>query len=298
MTSTVKALPPPVREPLREQVMAVLFQHRTVTTPQLHRMLRPAPHPEYLREVLRTLRSAGLAESADRRHYPSVWALTAEGRREVVTWPQFRGRRIYRNTFAGARTAHGLTVTRAALAFFEDAQARGDECRPLDWTPEVAHTVRDGAVDGERTLIADALLRYTRSAPKRALLRAFIEVDRATESSERLAAKVITYARFHSAVPAAGRQASADQLGLVPWQRSYPVFPRLLFILTGAGERALAQRVADLGTLVRQHPLTERFADEVPVGAAVLEELEAGGPSSAVWSPLDGRSGRCGWMEL
>ncbi|MFH8569572.1 hypothetical protein [Streptomyces sp. NPDC017993] len=33
-------------------------------------------------------------------------------------------------------------------------------------------------------------------SPTRALLRAFVEVDRATESSERLASKVITYARF------------------------------------------------------------------------------------------------------
>lgn len=290
--------PPPPAQTLREQALACLFQHRAVQTDQLQRMLQPAPHIESLRRTLRALRRAALAESDDRRHQPSVWALTPAGRSLVLTWPQFRGRRTYRNALASARNAHTLTVTRTALAFLSDAQVRGDELTPLDWTPEVAHPIRDGAGDGERMLIADALLRYTRTAPTRALLRAFIEVDRATESSERLASKVITYARFHSHVLVARRGHWADPSGLRPWQRSYVVFPRLLFVLTGAGPRALAQRVSDLRSMVSEHPLTERFADEVAVGAAVLEELEERGPSAAVWWPLDGRSGRCSWMEL
>ncbi|MFI7103302.1 replication-relaxation family protein [Streptomyces sp. NPDC050161] len=298
MSNCAKNAPSPT-VPVRDQVMACLFQHRALTTDQLHRMLRPTPHPEYVRAILRTLRAAGLAESVRRRYEPSVWALSAEGRRDVVTWPQFRGRRPYRSALAGTRKVHTLTVTRTALAFLDDAQARGDEFRPLDWTVEVAHPLRDGAVDGERMLIADALMRYTRTAPKRALLRAFVEVDRATESSERLASKLISYARFHSAVPATpGRRAAVDQAGLASWQRSYTVFPRLLFVLTGAGERALAQRVADLRAMLQEHPLTERFANEVPTGAAVLEELEEHGASAAVWAPLDGRTGRCNWMDL
>ncbi|WP_407555524.1 replication-relaxation family protein [Streptomyces sp. Pv4-95] len=291
--------PPTPAQTLREQALACLFQHRAVRTDQLQRMLQPAPHIESLRRTLRALRRAALAESDDRRHQPSVWALTPAGRALVLTWPQFRGRRTYRNALASAHNAHTLTVTRTALAFLSDAQVRGDELTPLDWTPEVAHPIRDGAGDGERMLIADALLRYTRNTPTRALLRAFIEVDRATESSERLASKVITYARFHSHVPVLGRRGNgAAPSGLRPWQRSYAVFPRLLFVLTGAGPRALAQRVSDLRSMVWEHPLTERFAAEVAVGAAVLEELEERGPSAAVWWPLDGRTGRCSWMEL
>ncbi|MFH8569573.1 hypothetical protein [Streptomyces sp. NPDC017993] len=49
-------------------------------------------------------------------------------------------------------------------------------------------------------------------------------------------------------------------------------------MLTGAGPRALAQRVADLRAMVCEHPLTEQFADEVAVGAAVLRRWRSTGP--------------------
>jgi len=290
--------------PVREQALACLFQHRAATTVQLLRMLTPRPHPEYLRRCLRALRRDGLAESIDLYHHPSVWSLTDHGRAVVARWPQFADQIPYRagRGPGGLRSAHTLTVTRTALAFLADARARGDDFSPLDWTPEVSHQVRDGAAGGQRMLVADALLHYTRVHPKRALLRAFVEVDRATQSSEQLASKLIAYARFHSAPPVVpGRHGTVSRQAAAAawaWQRSYPVFPRLLFVLTGAGQHALTQRIADLQTMVRQHPLVKRFATEVPLGAAVLEDLEQHGASAAVWTALDGRTGRFGWMDL
>ncbi|MFJ8677504.1 replication-relaxation family protein [Streptomyces sp. NPDC093589] len=289
------------RIPVREQILSVLAVHRAATTPQLNQLLSPPPDTYHLRRCLRDLRGMGLADSRDQAHHPSIWSLTGTGLQTVLAWPQFQSRRPYRAgaALSALRSSHTLTVTRTALTFLTDARARGDEFTALDWATEVAHPIRDGGAGGERMLIADALLRYTRNSPTRALLRAFVEVDRATESSERLASKVITYARFHSLVPVPSRRGTgADQSGLRPWQRSYPVFPRLLFVLTGAGPRALAQRMADLRAMVCEHPLTELFAGEVAVGAAVLEEMEELGPSAAVWWPLDGRPGRCSWMEL
>ncbi|MFF7705264.1 MULTISPECIES: replication-relaxation family protein [Streptomyces] len=286
---------------MREQILSVLAVHRAATTTQLNQLLTPSPDTYHLRHCLRDLHSKGLVHSQARAHHPNIWSLTGPGLQTVLTWPQFQGRRPYRAgaAISAMRSSHTLTVTRTALAFLNDAHARGDEFGAMDWMTEVAHPIRDGSAGGERALIADALLRYTRTSPTRALLRAFVEVDRATESSERLASKVITYARFHSHVPVAGRrEAGGDPTGLRPWQRSYAVFPRLLFVLTGAGPRALAQRVADLRAMVCEHPLTEQFAEEVAVGAAVLEEMEERGPSAAVWWPLDGRPGRCSWMEL
>ncbi|KOU37642.1 replication-relaxation family protein [Streptomyces sp. WM6378] len=291
----------PVRPPAREQLLQYLFQHRAATTAQLQAMVSPSPHPETLRQSLRRLRAEQLAQSVVRAHHQSVWSLTARGQQAVLSWPQFRGRRPYRTGPLGLRSVHTLTVTRTAVAFLEDARARADECSPLDWEPEVAHPVRDGAADGERMLIADALLRYTRTGPDRALLRAFVEVDRATESAERLAAKLITYARFHAApasTPVGRRQGGGAGGLMVPWQRSYPVFPRVLFVLTGAGPRALAQRIADLQAMVRQHPLVSRFAAAVPLGAAVLEEIEEQAASADVWLPLTNGSSRCSWMSL
>ncbi|GAA2591879.1 hypothetical protein Stube_67270 [Streptomyces tubercidicus] len=40
--------------------------------------------------------------------------------------------------------------------------------------------------------------------------------------------------------------------------------------------------------MVCEHPLTQQFADEVGMSAAVLEEMEEGGPSAAVWWSLPG----------
>lgn len=287
--------------PVQEQLLMLLFQHRAATTAHLHHMLHPQPHPVYLRKCLRALRDAGLAESASRAHHPSVWALSRQGQGLVLSWPQFRGRHRYRPAGgnAGARSSHTLTVTRTAVAFLADASAHGDEFTAMDWSVEVAHAIRDGAADGERMLIADALMRYTRTSPQRSLLRAFVEVDRATESSERLACKLISYARYHNGQAAtAGRYAAAAHPGIAHWQRCYSTFPRILFVLTGAGERALAQRVADLQAMARQHPLVAHLTAQVPVGAAVLERLEEQGTSAPVWSPVGTRIRQCNWMDL
>ncbi|MEU8952574.1 hypothetical protein AB0D19_45850, partial [Streptomyces sp. NPDC048489] len=51
-------------------------------------------------------------------------------------------------------------------------------------------------------------------------------------------------------------------------------------------------RISDLQAMVAQHPLVAAFAREVPLGAAVLEDIEEHGPAQAVWEPLAGGSAR------
>lgn len=101
---------------------------------------------------------------------------------------------------AGHGHGHGLTVTETALAFLQDARRRGDLCRPLDWIPEVHHPL--GSCEA---VIPDSLLFYRRGreddAGNGVMLRAFVEVDRATMGPERLPAKVGAYARLHQYVP-------------------------------------------------------------------------------------------------
>ncbi|MFB7506420.1 replication-relaxation family protein [Streptomyces broussonetiae] len=77
---------------------------------------------------------------------------------------------------------------------------RGDLCRPLDWMPEVHHPLGNG-----EAVIPDALLYYQRGpvdGEHGPMLRAFLEVDRATMGPERLAAKLTAYERLHRYVPA------------------------------------------------------------------------------------------------
>lgn len=298
---------PSSEETAAHRALALLAQHRLVTSTQMHQMLAPSATRQVTARVLNTLREDDLASytivpNANRLR---AWFLTARGARTAAGWPELRGRVVQApasGTEASLRAAHTLTVLRAHLAFLSDARKRGDEYGPLDWMPEVAHRLPD--TGGEDKLIADAILYYTATATansRRLQYRAFIEVDRATMSSERLARKLISYARFHDYTPQqpVGRRGTvADQGAMLAWQRFYPRFPRLLFVLTGTGKDGLRLRINDLRAMAAGHPLVTQMAGQVKLGAAVLEEIEAQGPSAAVWTPLAGPAERCSWMDL
>jgi hypothetical protein len=286
-------------EPLRHQALAALAQHRIATTGQLRRMLRPDGTRQLISRALNKLRSDGLVDHtvpphADRSR-THAWYLTPDGARLTRDLPILRGRPPYpitSTTAASLKTTHTLTVVRAHLAFAADARRLGHEHGPWDWTPEVSHSIGEG----ER-VVADAVLYYTAiTGEQRRKLRAFVEVDRTTMSSERLAVKLIEYARLHQyeAQPPGRRRHATAEPGWIRW---YPVFPRLLFILTGAPRTRLEGRISDLQAMTAQHPLVTALAREVPLGAAVLEDLEQHGPHHNVWTPLTGGTPRP-WTDL
>ncbi|MFK0127158.1 replication-relaxation family protein [Streptomyces nigra] len=286
-------------EPLAHQVLAGLAQHRVVTTSQLRRMLRPDGTRQLLSRVLNRLRSDSLVDCTvlpdANRTRTHAWYLTSEGARLTRDLPVLRGRPphpITSNTAASLKTPHTLAVVRAHLAFAEDARRHGHEHGPWDWTPEVSHSIGDG----ER-LVADAVMYYTvTDSEHRRKLRAFVEIDRSTMSSERLAVKLIEYARlFHYEAQPAGRR---KQTSPGPtWLRWYPVFPRVLFILTGTTRTRLENRINDLQAMVAQHPLVAALAREVRLAAAILEDLEHHGPTQNVWTPLTSGNPRP-WTHL
>lgn len=287
-------------EPLPHQIVAALAQHRLATTAQLRVLLRPAADRRVISQPLNRLRREAIVDFTvlPQSHRTRAWFLTSEGVRVTRDWPHLRGHPAHPVTSAPAaslRAPHTLTVLRSHLTFITDARRRGDEHGHLDWTPEVAHSLGEG----ER-VIADALLHYVLCTPdgSRVKLRALVEVDRATSSSERLATKLISYARLHTYTPTAPGRHSL-QAGPPPvWRRWYPVFPRVLFILTGAGSRTLSHRIQDLQAMACEHPAVSDLARSVPLGAAVLEDLEAEGPTAAVWTPLTGHSAERSWTEL
>ncbi|MFF9244573.1 replication-relaxation family protein [Streptomyces sp. NPDC014776] len=293
------ALAPSPAEPLAHQVLAGLAQHRIATTSQMRRMLRPNGTRQLMSRVLNRLRSDGFVDCTvlpdAKRTRTHAWYLTQEGARLTRDLPVLRGRPPYpitSTTAASLKTPHTLSVVRAHLAFAEDARRRQDEHGPWDWTPEVSHAIGEG----ER-VVADAVMYYTLvESEQRRKLRAFVEVDRTTMSSERLAVKLIDYARlFQYETQPAGRR---RQAGAGPaWLRWYPVFPRVLFVLTGASRGRLENRMRDLQAMVAQHPLVAALARDVQLGAAVLEDLEQCGPAQPVWLPLTGGRPRA-WFEL
>ncbi|MDH3038695.1 replication-relaxation family protein [Streptomyces sp. TRM75561] len=295
----VAHIPSPV-EPLPHQLLTALGQHRMATTGQLHALLRPHVRRQTVNTPLNELRRQGLVDYTvlPRSRGTRAWFLTGDGARIVKDFPALRGRPPYPITSATAaslKTPHTLTVLRTHLAFVADARRRGDEHGFLDWTPEVSHPLGDA-----EKIITDALMHYTLTSPRqRTKLRAFVEVDRTTMSSERLASKLIDYARLWSYEPQpVGRQRSRQPAAAGPaWLRWYPVFPRLLFVLTGGSRQVLHNRISDLHAMVDQHPLVATMARTVPLGAAVLDDIETQGPTGEVWTPLNDAQPRS-WTEL
>jgi hypothetical protein len=271
------------------------------TTGQLHALLRPHARRQTVNTPLNELRRQGLVDCTvlPRSRGMRAWYLTGDGVRMVKDFPALRGRPPYPITSATAaslKTPHTLTVLHTHLAFVRDARTRGDEHGYLDWTPEVSHPLSDG-----NKVIADAVMHYTLTGhdqEQRTKLRAFIEVDRTTMSSERLASKLIEYARLWAYEPQPnGRQRTRHTPAAAVWLRWYPVFPRVLFVLTGASRNVLANRISDLQAMVDQHPLVATLARHVPLGAAPLEDLQQHSPTGEVWTPLAGGERRS-WVEL
>lgn len=72
---------------IAQQAVQVIYQHRLISTRQLHELITPHhTRAEYLRRQLHTLRKAGLAEKVGRRvsgQTELLWWLTEKGANAV-----------------------------------------------------------------------------------------------------------------------------------------------------------------------------------------------------------------------
>ena len=163
-------------------------------------MLRPDGSRQLLSRVLNKLRTTGFVDLTPlpdwHRSRTHAWYLTPEGARLTRDLPVLRGRPPYpitssdRSVAEDTTHAHRRTRPPALRGRRPPARARA---RPVGLDPEVSHPIGEG----ER-LVADAVMHYTVvDGEHRRKLRAFVEVDRTTMSSERLAVKLIEYARLH-----------------------------------------------------------------------------------------------------
>ncbi|WP_327249855.1 replication-relaxation family protein [Streptomyces sp. NBC_01320] len=286
--------------PIARQAAQVIYQHRLVSTTQLHQLITPHhTRAEYLRRQLHTMRETGLAETVGRRvcgQTELLWWLTEKGANAVESvgmLPQ-RPYRMSPEAALGPLQEHTLATVETGLAFVDWARRLDHECGPLDWTPETAHYYRDDFRPGEElSLIPDAVLNYVHTDPKakqRALLTFFIEVDRTQMTIARLAQKLHAYAAYYDFTPqqTSGRGAKTSRrAGTTPaWRYRYPAFPRLLLILTGASEARLTRRVADLRSLAASDPAFTTTG--LRAGVTTLEELRDRGPFEPIFTPVLG----------
>ena len=276
--------------------LAVLTQYRMATTEQMHRVIAPEVRREQTRRRLAKLRDEGLIDriALPRAGRLRVWFPTPYGVRIACEWPELRERRppkaVSDPTAARLRVGHTLTVTETALVFLEDARRRGELCRPLDWIPEVYHPLGSG-----EAVIPDALMYYRsgREGGDGSMMRAFVEVDRATMGPERLAAKLNSYVALHDYVPFSPgqrRPAFTQEPVQEAWRRHYPLFPRLLFVLDGTGPAGVTTRIRALHACAEDLAMT-LLLRTVPVLAA----LRAHGPSQPVWHPVQDPERTVAW---
>ncbi|MGW3151244.1 replication-relaxation family protein [Streptomyces sp. NPDC001177] len=281
--------------------LAVPAQYRMATTEQMHLVIAPGVRIEQTRRRLAKLREEGLVDRVTlaQAGRTRVWFATQYGVDVASEWPELRDLRppklIADPTAARLRVGHSLVVTQTGPAFLQDTRRRGDVCQPLDWIPEVYHPLGSG-----EAVIPDALLYYRSSSNSGSMLRAFVEVDRATMGPERLAAKLTAYARLHNYIPAPApgrpRTAAGQQLLEEDWRRRYPLFPRLLFVLDGTGPTGVQTRIRALHAAASDLALSG-FVRNVPVMAAPLVDLFHGGPSAPIWHPIHDPGRRVPWSR-
>ncbi|WP_328665393.1 replication-relaxation family protein [Streptomyces sp. NBC_00322] len=295
---------------IAQQAVQVLYQHRLVSTRQLHQLITPHhTRTEYLRRQLHTLRTAGLAETVGRRSSGQtelLWWLTEKGAQAVESvglLPQ-RPYRMSPEAAIGPLQEHTLATVETGLAFVDWARRLGHECGPLDWSPETAHYYRDDSRPGEDlTLIPDAVLSYVHSdklAKQRTLLTFFIEVDRTQMTIARLAQKLHAYAAYEQFTPqittARGARTVRRTASARAWRSRYAVFPRLLLVLTGASESRLERRIADLRSLAASDPMLAATA--LRAGVTTLGQLREQGPFAPIFTRVLGSVDRTdAWLR-
>ncbi|MCX5055117.1 replication-relaxation family protein [Streptomyces sp. NBC_00474] len=282
--------------------LAVLAQYRMATTEQMHLVIAPGVRIEQTRRRLAKLRDEGLVDriTLPRAGRTRAWFATQYGAEVAAEWPELRDWRPSRlladRTAARLRAGHSLVVTETGLSFLQDARRRGEVCRPLDWIPEVYHPL-----GGSEAVIPDAVLFYRsgREGDDWSMLRAFVEVDRATMGPERLAAKITAYARLYAYVPVTvgrPRPGFNQEPAREDWRRRYPIFPRLLFVLDGTGPAGVDNRIRALRAAARDL-VQPGFVHQVPILAAPLTDLLRNGPSAPVWRPVQDPDQRVSWTH-
>jgi hypothetical protein len=281
---------------LESDIIVSAYRHRLLSTSQIHQLHTPDTSERWTRKVLAGLEAAGYlararrwarAETGTRSGGESLWWVTDMGA-DAAEGGEVTDRR-YRMTEAkaiGPLRAHTLAVNDVGVAFSAAARRLGHECSPADWDHEIAFRVADKPIAGPGSdlLVADAVLHYAIRYPEDdELLSRFIEVDRGTETVQRLAAKLRTYAAVYEYIP---RPSANPPPGprLAAWHTQFLAFPHVLVVLTGLSTGQLRRRRDIVLELCRRDPALERLAGRVTIFVTTLAELTELGPFAPIFS--------------
>jgi len=281
MSAAVSERPLPAVAPL---VLAGLYQHRLLTTRQVHALFTPAAGDRWTRKVLGLL---GRRELVDRVRGPgtlSCWYLTDAGAEAVeAAGPRGEQRRRVptRAQAEGLLKRHTLAVNEVGIAFVVAARERGDECGSDSWRHEIAHPISPGSVRHPGQLVvADALLTYLQAGADGSLImhQRFVEVDRGTaRPADQLAGKLARYTRLRSYAP------STDEQPEPLWRNYYRAWPHVLIVLADQSPARVSQRVARVLALYESDP-AKGLRRAIPFSFVSLAELTAHGPFAPIFT--------------
>lgn len=279
-------------------IMDGLYQHRLLSTNQVHALFTPASSIRWTQRVLAQLQRAGLADAAPVAQGLRLWYLTEQGAdavEQVATRPEMRRKLTRPEQATGQLRRHTLAVNDVGIAFVRAARERGDDCGPMSWRHEIAHPL--GPPPGRRgseQLIVDALLTYQLNASDGPSFHyRFVELDRATVPVDHLADKLAKYVRlYRHQRPADGRDDAPRPL----WTDSYAVFPSVLVVLAGQPRARLERRRATVLGLCRAEPQLVG-APEVEIAVGLLDDLTGRGPFGEVFCTPAAPDRPTGWLS-
>ncbi len=265
-------------------MLAGIYQHRLLSSTQLHALYTPHAGPRWTRTVLALLERRGLLDRIQSPRRLSLWFLTEAGADAVEaggTHVELRRRLSTREQAEGPLKAHTIAVNQVGVVFVAAARARGDECGPGSWRNEVAHPISPAR--GRRPaelVIADSLLTYLQVTGDGglALHQRFIELDRGTRSAEQLGAKITRYTRLRHYTPPAVAAGQAPPEPL--WRTYYRAWPHLLVVLADQSRERMRQRVHRALAL---HTSDPGHVGSIPVSFVALSDLTQHGPFAAVF---------------
>lgn len=280
--------------PIAPAMLSSLYQHRLLSTIQLHALHTPDTKIGWTQRVLRLLADRGLVDRVQAPGTLSHWFLTETGADAVETaGPRAESRRRL-NTRAqaeGPLRAHTLAVNEVGVAFVKAARERGEECSADSWRHEIAHQIAPAR--GRRPaelVIADALLTYLQVEADGTIVlhQRWIELDRGTaRPADQLASKITRYTRLRHYTPPGTTEPA--------WRNHYRSFPHLLIVLADQPPQRVRQRIARTLALYHSDPAKDQLGT-IPVLFVTLEELTCHGPFAAIFIAAEQPDKPVNWL--
>ncbi len=269
--------------PVAESMLTGIYEHRLLSTIQLHALYTPHARPRWARQVLALLETRGFVDRIRSPRRLSLWFLTDTGADAVEAGGarvELRRRVTSREQAEGPLKKHTIAVNQVGVEFVRAARERGDECGPDSWRNEIAHPISQAR--GRRAaelVIADALLTYLQTTDDGALTlhQRFIELDRGTRTTEQLANKITRYARLRHYTPATTGENTTEPL----WRSHYRAWPHLLIVLADQSRETMRQRVQRALALQASDPAGR--AGGIAVSFVALDDLCARGPYAPIF---------------